>query len=98
MRGRRIILIALSLILLTPAALYPTGRRPDVPYSLSDLVRQECMAEVWETKVLQAIHGTGYRMEWRGDQLWFYRGGEWCRYTIRENLIPKGWRDEKADV
>lgn len=88
----------LGLILALPVGLYPTGEYPTVPYSLTDLIREEHMAEAWKIKALQAIHGTGYRQEWRGDTLYFLRGGKWCRYELIERMIPKGWKHEKADI
>jgi len=75
-------LLAILLVLFFPAILFPMGEHPTVPYSLSDLVREEFMAEVWEVKALQAYHGTGYRKEWINDRLYFWRDGQWCLYEL----------------
>ena len=80
-------LLILLALLLVPVGLYPTGDHPVVPYSLTDLVHQEYMAEVWRVYALRAYHGAGYRKKVVDGQVWFFRAGSWCRYEL-----PAGWR------
>ena len=80
-------LLILLVLLLVPVGLYPTGIHPAVPYSLSDLVRQEYMDEVWRVYALRAYHGSGYRTKVIDGRVWFLRTGAWCRYEL-----PAGWR------
>ena len=86
------VLLAILLVLIAPTILFPLGEHPMVPYSLSDLAREEFMAEVWQIKALQAYHGTGYRKEWINGRLHFWRDGQWCLYALPEGTIPAGWR------
>jgi len=79
-------LLILLVLLLVPVGLYPTGIHPAVPYSLSDLVRQEYMDEVWRVYALRAYHGSGYRTKVVDGRVWFLRAGAWCRYEL-----PAGW-------
>ncbi|MBW2675343.1 MAG: hypothetical protein JRD89_18350 [Deltaproteobacteria bacterium] len=83
------ILLAILIVLAFPTVLFPLGQHPTVPYSLSDLVCEEFMAEVWQIKTLQAYHGTGYRQEWINGRLHFYRDGQWCRYELPAGRIPR---------
>lgn len=85
-------LLAILIVLVLPTILYPLGEHPTVPYSLSDLAREEFMAEIWQVKALQAYHGTGYRHEWINGRLHFFRDGEWCLYELPRGQAPKGWR------
>ena len=83
------ILLAALIVLCIPTILYPLGIHPALPYSLSDLVREEYMTEVWQKKARQAYHGTGYRIEWINGKEYFRRDGQWCRYKI-----PADWQME----
>jgi len=80
-------LLAILIVLAFPAILYPLGEHPGIPYSLSDLIREEFMIEAGRVKALQAYHGTGYQKEWINGRLYFWRDGQWCLYEL-----PSGWR------